>query len=476
MAEPMERAGARRRCASGWRAVPLAALAALAALSAADAARADRQPVLPQVDLPHSYYWRELYLPQLTTGPSSLAFTPDGASLVYSMAGSLWRHRLDGDTAEELTHADGAYDYQPDVAPDGASVVFARYDGRAIELWRLDPASGREQALTQGGDVNVEPRLSPDGRRLAWVSTAGTGHFNLFVADIDAAGLHGAHSLLGERRSAIDRYYYSAFDHTVNPSWSRDGRTLYFVGNAEVAWGSGDLWAVDVADPAQRHRVLREETTWAAHPEPAPTGARLLYSSYRGRPWHQLWLTTADGAAPLPLTFGEFDARNARWSPDGSHIAYISNEHGNTSLVLLETLGGARRVLAATQRRTLRPRRGWCWISSMPRVRAPARASACRPPTAAPMRRPTPGCAPTTASIARASRWRRTISTARRPARWTCRPAARASACSTASATPSGSSRWSWAPAAKPRCARSWWRSRCRRSSAASSAPTCTCT
>ncbi|MFO1402159.1 MAG: CehA/McbA family metallohydrolase [Steroidobacteraceae bacterium] len=141
----------------------------------------------------------------------------------------------------------------------------------------------------------------------------------------------------------------------MNPSRSRDGRTLYFVGNAEVAWGTGDLWAVDVADPAQRHRVLREETTWAAHPEPAPTGARLLYSSYRGRPWHQLWLTTADGAAPLPLTFGEFDARNARWSPDGSRIAYISNERGNTSLVLLETLGGARRVLAATQRRTLRP-------------------------------------------------------------------------------------------------------------------------
>jgi hypothetical protein len=333
----------------------LAALSALAALVAPGAARADRQPVLPQVELPHSYYWRELYLPQLTTGASSLSFTPDGASLVYSMAGSLWRQRLDSDTAVELTHADGAYDYQPDVAPDGASVVYTRYDGRALELWRLDLASGREQALTHGGDVNVEPRFSPDGRRLAWVSTAGTGHFNLFVADIDAQGLHDVRPLLGERRSSIDRYYYSAFDHALNPAWSRDGRTLYFVGNPEVAWGTGDIWAVDVADPAQRRKVLSEETTWAAHPEPAPSGQRLLYSSYRGRPWHQLWLTTSGGAAPLPLTFGEFDARQARWSPDGSRIAYVGNEHGNTSLVLLETVGGARRVLAAAQRRTLRP-------------------------------------------------------------------------------------------------------------------------
>ena len=32
-------------------------------------ALAEREPVLKQVDLPHSYYWRELYLPQLTTGP-----------------------------------------------------------------------------------------------------------------------------------------------------------------------------------------------------------------------------------------------------------------------------------------------------------------------------------------------------------------------------------------------------------------------
>jgi len=330
-------------------------LGALFAGSCAAPVWADREPVLKQVDLPHSYYWRELYLPQLTTGPSSVSFMPDGASLVYSMAGSLWRQRIGAGEAVELTHAQGAYDYQPDVARDGRSVVYARYDGRAIELWRLDLASGREAALTSDGAVNVEPRLSPDGRRIAWVSTAGTGHFNLFIADIDAHGLHGARPLLGERKSSIDRYYYSAFDHAVNPAWSPDGATLYFVANTEVAWGSGDLWSVRVDDPAQRHKLLSEETTWSAQPEPAPAGKRLLYSSYRGRQWHQLWLTTTDGAAPLPLTFGDFDARNARWSPDGSRIAYISNEHGNTSLVVLDVIGGARQPIEAQRRRTLQP-------------------------------------------------------------------------------------------------------------------------
>ena len=95
-------------------------------------AQAAREPVLKQVELPHSYYWRELYVPQLTTGPSSVAFTPDGRAVIYSMAGSLWKQVIGSGEAVELTHARGAYDHQPDVAPDGRSVVFTRYAGDAI--------------------------------------------------------------------------------------------------------------------------------------------------------------------------------------------------------------------------------------------------------------------------------------------------------------------------------------------------------
>ncbi|WP_153022808.1 hypothetical protein, partial [Rhodanobacter thiooxydans] len=75
--------------------MPRRLTALLALFLLAGAAQAAREPVLKQVDLPHSYYWRELYLPQLTTGPSSATFLPDGDTLIYSMAGSLWRQRLD---------------------------------------------------------------------------------------------------------------------------------------------------------------------------------------------------------------------------------------------------------------------------------------------------------------------------------------------------------------------------------------------
>ena len=313
------------------------------------AADGAREFVLKQIDLPHGYYWREMYIPQPTTGPSAAAFAPDGKSLVYSMAGSLWRQTIGSDEAWELTHGPG-YDLQPDWSRDGRWIVFVRYDKDAIELWRLEVATGKQQALTQSGAVNLEPRFSPDGRHIAFVSTQGTGHFNLFVGDFDLQGLGSVRALVAPRTTTLDRYYYSQFDHSINPSWSPDGSRVYFVGNPEVAWGSGDIWSVSDTDPNDRQRVLVEETTWATRPELSPDGKRLLYSSYHGRQWHQLWLTTPDGKSPLPLTFGEFDQRNARWSPDGERVLYISNEWGNTSLWVQEVVGGERRAIVARQR------------------------------------------------------------------------------------------------------------------------------
>jgi hypothetical protein len=119
------------------------AVFALAALLWAAPSSAARVAVLDQVKLPHNYYWRELYIPQLTTGPSAAAFMPDGKELIYSMAGSLWRQLLSSGVAVQLTDAYAAYDYQPDVARDGRRVVFTRYDGHAMELWQLDLATGQ---------------------------------------------------------------------------------------------------------------------------------------------------------------------------------------------------------------------------------------------------------------------------------------------------------------------------------------------
>src|SRR5713101_7710087 len=113
---------------------------------------AQRKPVLPQIDLPHPYYFREMYLPQLTSGPSSLSWAPDSKELVYSMAGSLWRQKLDSREAVQLT---------------------------------------------SGGAVNVEPRWSPDGKKLVWVSTQYNKRFHVFVAEVKTGALENVMRLTG---------------------------------------------------------------------------------------------------------------------------------------------------------------------------------------------------------------------------------------------------------------------------------------
>jgi TolB protein len=115
---------------------------------------AQRDPVLKQIDLPHPYYYREMYLPQLTSGPSSETWWPDSRSIVYSMAGSLWRQDLDSTVAEQLTDGPG-YDYQPDVSPDGRWVIYDSYAKDSIELWALDLQSKHSVQLTSGGNVNL---------------------------------------------------------------------------------------------------------------------------------------------------------------------------------------------------------------------------------------------------------------------------------------------------------------------------------
>jgi TolB protein len=310
---------------------------------------AQREPVLKQIDLPHRYYYREMYLPQLTTGPSSVAWSRDSRTLVYSMAGTLWRQSLDSTTAEQITSGAG-YDYQPDCSPDGRWVVYVTYYKDAMELWALDIETKQSRQLTFTGAVNVDPRFSPDGHRLAFVSTSYHGHFHIFVGDFNAGELKDVQRLTGETETDLPRFYYSKFDHEISPTWSPDGAELIFVSNRGHIYGSGGFWRMKAQPGANAHEIRYEETAWKAHPDFSPDGKRIVYASYLGAQWHQLWTMPAQGGDPFPLSYGDFDNTNARWSPDGKHIAFISNRSGNTSLWVLEVQGGAQRRIIAEKR------------------------------------------------------------------------------------------------------------------------------
>src|SRR5438067_1431300 len=237
-------------------------------------------------------------------------------------------------------------------------IVFVRYDGRAMELMLLEVASGAVKALTSGGAVNVEPRWSPDGTRLAWVSTAGTGHFLLHAAWVRDGRLAEIRTVVADRKSAMPRYYYSPFDHAINPAWTPDGKSIVFVSNREVTHGTGDFVPLAAEGSGSVEVLRREETNWQTRPDVSPDGTRPVYASYLGGQWHQLWLLPLSGGGyPIPLTYGEFDNVGPRWSRDGRQIAFISNRTGTTSLWVVDVVSGEQRQVVPRERRFLAPRR-----------------------------------------------------------------------------------------------------------------------
>jgi len=314
---------------------------------------AQREPVLKQIDLPHPYYYREMYLPQLTTGPSSVAWLPDSRTLVYSMAGSLWKQKLDSFEAEQLTAGPG-YDYQPDCSSDGRWIIYSSYANDAIELWALNLETRQSRQLTSGGAVNVEPRFSPDGKRIAFVSTSYYKHFHIFIAQFANGELTDTKRLTGETRSDLPRYYYSEFDHEISPAWSPDGSEIIFVSNRGHVYGTGGFWRMKAEPGAEAREIHYEETTWKARPDFSPDGKRIVYASYLGQQWHQLWAMPSAGGDPFPLSYGDFDNVSPRWSPDGARIAFISNRNGNTSLWTQEISGGSQNQIIPRERRYLR--------------------------------------------------------------------------------------------------------------------------
>jgi len=329
--------------------------ALLMCAAACGTARAQRKPVLPQIDLPHPYYFREMYLPQLTSGPSSLSWSPDSKEVVYSMAGSLWRQKIDATEAQQITDGAG-YDYQPDWSPDGKSVIYVSYQKDAMELWLLDLASGRSVQLTNGGAVNVEPRWSPDGRRIVFVSTQYNRRFHIFRAEVDGAKLENVVRLTGETKSDLPRYYYSAYDMEISPVWMRDGKEILFVSNRGHIYGSGGFWRIKAEPGAEAREIHYEETNWKARPDLSPDGSRMVYSSYLGGQWHQLWVMPANGGDAFPISYGDWDATNVRWSPDEKKLAFISNKEGNTSLEIQDFGSSESRKLAIERRKYLRAR------------------------------------------------------------------------------------------------------------------------
>lgn len=200
-----------------------------------------------------------------------------------------------------------------------------------------------------------EPRLSPDGRAVAYVVTTVDLEENAYRSRIWLAPVDG---------SAPPRPFSSGAQRDAAPRWSPDGHQLAFVSHREEE--GSELYVLPVSAGGEVVRLA----SWPEEIEAlewSPDGDRLAFAARQrdeerygkkdakdrpprritrlfsrldnagwtvDRPRH-LFVVPADGSAkPRPVTSGPFEDGGLSWSPDGRRLAFASGRHDRWDLDL----------------------------------------------------------------------------------------------------------------------------------------------
>ena len=148
------------------------------------AGRADAQPY-PNAKTGGNYMHNFYFAPAASSTPWWPSWSPDGKRIAFAMDGSIWTVEVGSGVARELVYSPKEYLSMPEYSPDGKYLAYtADDDAKSINLRLLNLATGQSVDLTTGPHVNHEPAWSADGRRLAYVSTAPNGYFNVYVMDV----------------------------------------------------------------------------------------------------------------------------------------------------------------------------------------------------------------------------------------------------------------------------------------------------
>ena len=262
--------------------------------------------------------------PEDLSSRGHLLFARDGVLLAIDFdAASLAVRGGPVPILEDLRSAPGSGGYQFDLADNG-TLLYTRgavnFDANSLVL--VD-RGGVQEALAAEGRAHMQPRVSPDGRRVV-VEVLESGNFesDLWVYDID--------------RQTSTRITFDEADDD-NAAWAPDGQRVAFRSSRDPAGiyqkaadGTGSAELLDQGGNR------RSPSSWS------PDGRSLLFTETISSGVNIGVLSIGDDGPPRWLVESEFVNLYPSFSPDGRYVAYTSNESGDFQIYVVPFDEGVR--------------------------------------------------------------------------------------------------------------------------------------
>jgi serine/threonine protein kinase len=274
----------------------------------------------------------------------NLAWSPDSKWLVVPTAekamGPTSLHLISIETSERqnltLPPSQGRGDRSPAFSPDGRRLAFVRSAGvGADHLYllglsdRLSPSEESVRFQSIGQSLRGLA-WSPEGNEIVFsvgtFANSGLWRFDPFGDDDPQALAFGGQS-------------------TEDPAISRESRRLAFVRRTEKL----NLWELDLSNEGSAAgtpiKFKGSSSLLDYDPHISPDGTKIVFVSQRSGT-DELWVCAIDGSNALQLTsFGGPRTGAPEWSPSGRQIVFDSRAPGNSEIFLMDAQGGNLRRL-----------------------------------------------------------------------------------------------------------------------------------